>query len=335
MPNRIVMAPMTRCRADAGHVPNAMMAEYYGKRADAGLILSEGVPVSPQGVGYPNVPGLWNEEQVAGWRLVTDAVHAAGGRIFAQLWHVGRVSDPVFLAGELPVAPSAIAVEGHIRLVRPMRPYVTPRALATEEIPGIVEAFGNAAQNAKTAGFDGVELHAANGYLLDQFLQDGTNQRTDRYGGSLENRARLLLDATDAAIAVWGAGRVGVHLAPRSDSHSMRDSNPEATFTYVARALGERRIAFIFTREAQGPGLLGPRLREAFGGVLIANQGLDKASGNRILAAGEADAIGIGIPFIANPDLVTRIARDLPWDPPRTDFFYGGGREGYLDNLSA
>jgi 2,4-dienoyl-CoA reductase-like NADH-dependent reductase (Old Yellow Enzyme family) len=331
LPNRVIMAPMTRCRADIGHVPNALMAEYYKARAEAGLIISEGVPVTPQGVGYPNVPGLWNDAQVAGWRQVTEAVRQAGGRIVAQLWHVGRISDPVYLDGALPVAPSAIAAEGHVNLLKPAKPFVTPRALATEEIPGIVEVFRQGAQNAERAGFDGVEIHAANGYLIDQFLQDGVNKRVDAYGGSIENRARLLLEITDAAISVWGAGRVGVHLAPRCDSHSMGDNDPLATFSYVAKALGQRCVAFIFTREAQGPGLIGPQLKAAFGGVLIANQGLDKESGNRILAAGEADAIGIGIPWIANADLVRRLRENLPLDPPRPEYFYTGGREGYLD----
>jgi 2,4-dienoyl-CoA reductase-like NADH-dependent reductase (Old Yellow Enzyme family) len=329
--NRIIMAPMTRCRADTGHVPNALMAEYYKLRAEAGLIISEGVPVSPQGVGYPNVPGLWNEAQVAGWRLVTQAVHQAGGQIVAQLWHVGRISDPVYLNGELPIAPSAIAAEGHVNLLRPAKPFVTPRALAIEEIPGVVEAFRQGAENAEKAGFDGVEIHAANGYLIDQFLQDGVNHRVDVYGGSIENRARLLLEVTDAAISVWGAGRVGVHLAPRCDAHNMSDSNPLATFSHVAKALGQRRIAFIFTREEQGPGLIGPQLKAAFGGVLVANQGLSKESGSRLLAAGEADAIGIGVPWIANADLVERLRKDIPLNPPRLEYFYTGGREGYLD----
>jgi 2,4-dienoyl-CoA reductase-like NADH-dependent reductase (Old Yellow Enzyme family) len=329
-PNRIIMAPMTRCRANAEHVPTDLMAEYYKARAEAGLIISEGVPVSPQGVGYPNVPGLWSAAQVAGWKRVTEAVHQAGGRIVAQLWHVGRISDPAYLNGETPVAPSAIAAEGHVNLLRPVKPFVTPRALATEEIPGIVEAFRQGAQNAEKAGFDGVEIHAANGYLIDQFLQDGVNKRADAYGGPIENRARLLLEVTDAAISVWGAGRVGVHLAPRCDSHSMSDSNPLATFSYVAKELGLRRIAFIFTREGQGPGLIGPQLKAAFGGVLVANQGLDKESGNRILAAGEADAIGIGVPWMANADLVDRLRNDIPLNPPRPEFFYTGGREGYL-----
>jgi 2,4-dienoyl-CoA reductase-like NADH-dependent reductase (Old Yellow Enzyme family) len=329
LPNRIVMAPMTRCRAEGG-IPNAMMSEYYRLRAEAGLIISEGVPISPQAIGYPHVPGIWTREQIAGWRQVTDAVHQAGGRIFAQLWHVGRVSDPIYLNGERPVAPSAIAAPGNVSLLRPPRAYVTPRVLELSEIADIIEAFRRAAHNAKVAQFDGVEIHAANGYLIDQFLQDGSNQRTDEYGGPIENRARLLLEVTDASISVWGAGRVGVHLAPRCDSHGMGDRSPAATFVHVVQALKQRNVAFIFTREAQGPGALGPQLKRAFGGNVIANQGLDKKTGVRILISGEADAIAFGAPFIANPDLVQRLKNDLPFRAPRPEFFYVGGAEGYL-----
>ncbi|MCX8145786.1 MAG: alkene reductase [Azovibrio sp.] len=331
LPNRIIMAPLTRCRASAGRVPNALMAEYYAQRADAGLILSEATSVCPQGVGYPDTPGIWSEAQVAGWKQVTDAVHARGGRIFLQLWHVGRVSDPCYLDGELPVAPSAIAPSGHVSLVRPQRPYVTPRALATDEIPGIIAAYRQGAENAKQAGFDGVEIHAANGYLLDQFLQDSTNHRTDAYGGSIENRARLLLEVTDAAIAVWGPGRVGVHLAPRCDAHSMGDSNPAATFGYVAEQLGQRHIAFIFAREAQGPGLLGPELKRKFAGVFIANQGLTAETAAAIVASGQADAVAFGVPYIANPDLVERLRQGAAWNEARPELFYGGGAAGYTD----
>ncbi|GHU08199.1 alkene reductase [Betaproteobacteria bacterium] len=330
LPNRIIMAPLTRCRASAGRVPNELIAEYYVQRASAGLILSEGVVVTPKGVGYPDTPGLWDAAQVAGWKRVTDAVHKAGGRIFAQLWHVGRISDPIYLDGDLPVAPSAIAPAGHVNLVRPVKSFVTPRALETAEIPAIVAAFGQGAANARAAGFDGVEIHAANGYLIDQFLQDGTNTRTDAYGGPIENRARLLLEVTDAAIDVWGAGRVGVHLAPRSDSHTMSDSNPAATFGYVARELGKRQIAFIFAREVQGPGLLGPELKKAFGGVFIANQGLTGATAQQVLDT-YADAAAFGVPFIANPDLVARLKQNAPLNEPRFDLFYGGGAEGYTD----
>lgn len=331
LPNRIIMAPLTRCRASAGRVPNALMAEYYAQRADAGLILSEATSVCPQGVGYPDTPGIWSEAQVAGWKQVTDAVHARGGRIFLQLWHVGRVSDPCYLDGELPVAPSAIAPSGHVSLVRPQRPYVTPRALAIDEIPGIIAAYRQGAENAKQAGFDGVEIHAANGYLLDQFLQDSTNHRTDAYGGSIENRARLLLEVTDAAIAVWGPGRVGVHLAPRCDAHSMGDSNPAATFGYVAEQLGQRHIAFIFAREAQGPGLLGPELKRKFAGVFIANQGLTAETAAAIVASGQADAVAFGVPYIANPDLVERLRQGAAWNEARPELFYGGGAAGYTD----
>ncbi|MCK5189715.1 MAG: alkene reductase, partial [Methylococcales bacterium] len=214
-PNRIVMAPLTRCRASEGRVPNDLMAEYYAQRANAGLILTEATCVSPQGVGYPDTPGIWSDKQIAGWQKVTKAVHTAGGRIFLQLWHVGRISHPDLLNGNLPVSPSAIKPQGQVSLLRPQRDFVTPRALEVDEIPALIESYRKGAENAKRAGFDGVEVHAANGYLLDQFLQDGTNQRTDAYGGSIENRARLILEVTDAVISVWGADRVGVHLAPR------------------------------------------------------------------------------------------------------------------------
>jgi 2,4-dienoyl-CoA reductase-like NADH-dependent reductase (Old Yellow Enzyme family) len=329
--NRIIMAPLTRSRAVDNRVPNALMAEYYVQRASAGLILSEATAVTPQGVGYANTPGIWSDEQVAGWKKVTAAVHAAGGRIFLQLWHVGRISDPVFLDGQLPVAPSAIAPEGHVSLVRPKRAYVTPRALATEEIPGIVAAYRKGAENAKAAGFDGVEVHGANGYLLDQFLQDSTNKRTDAYGGSIENRARLMLEVTDACIEVWGASRVGMHLAPRGDSHSMGDSNPAATFGYVARELGKRGIAFICAREALGPDRLGPQLKQAFGGVYIANEKMTKESAEQVLATGEADAVAFGQLFIANPDLPRRFQLNAPLNPTRPETFYHPTAEGYTD----
>jgi 2,4-dienoyl-CoA reductase-like NADH-dependent reductase (Old Yellow Enzyme family) len=332
LPNRVIMAPLTRSRAVGGdRVPNALMAEYYVQRATAGLILSEATAVTPQGVGYADTPGIWSDEQVAGWKLVTDAVHKAGGRIFLQLWHVGRVSDPVFLDGQLPVAPSAIAPQGYVSLVRPQREYVTPRALETSEIPGIVAAYRKGAENAKAAGFDGVEVHGANGYLLDQFLQDSTNKRIDAYGGSIENRARLMLEVTDACIEVWGASRVGMHLAPRGDSHSMGDSNPAATFGYVARELGKRGIAFICAREAIGDDRLGPQLKQAFGGVYIANEKMTKASAEQLVASGEADAVAFGKLFIANPDLPRRFQLDAPLNAPIPEGFYRPGPEGYID----
>jgi 2,4-dienoyl-CoA reductase-like NADH-dependent reductase (Old Yellow Enzyme family) len=332
LPNRIVMAPLTRSRADGGgRVPNALMAEYYAQRASAGLILSEATSVTPMGVGYADTPGIWSDEQVEGWKQVTDAVHQAGGRIFLQLWHVGRISDPLFLNGDLPVAPSAIKPAGHVSLVRPMKDYETPRALDLEEIPGIVAAYRKGAENAKKAGFDGVEVHGANGYLLDQFLQDSTNLRTDSYGGPIENRARLMLEVLDACIAVWGADRVGMHLAPRRDSHDMGDSTPLETFGYVARELGKRGIAFICAREAVGDDRLGPELKKAFGGVYIANEKLTKESAEQLLAKGEADAVAWGQWFIANPDLPERLKRNAPLNPARPDKFYAPGAEGYTD----
>ncbi|MDX1677407.1 alkene reductase [Arsukibacterium sp.] len=331
LPNRIIMAPLTRCRADEGRVPNQLMAEYYRQRATAGLIISEATSVSPLGVGYPDTPGIWTDAQVAGWQNVTAAVHAAGGRIMLQLWHVGRISDPHYLDGALPVAPSAIAADGHVSLLRPKKAYVTPRPLQTAEIAGVVEAYRLGAENAKKAGFDGVEIHGANGYLLDQFLQDSSNQRTDQYGGSIENRARLMLEATDAVISVWGAGRVGMHLAPRADAHSMGDSQRADTFGYVAQQLGKRKIAFICAREAQADDSLGPKLKQLFGGVYIANEKFDKASANAIIERGDADAVAFGVPYIANPDLVSRFAKDARLNDAKPELFYGGGAAGYTD----
>jgi 2,4-dienoyl-CoA reductase-like NADH-dependent reductase (Old Yellow Enzyme family) len=330
--NRVIMAPLTRSRAVGGaRVPNALMAKYYEQRAGAGLILSEATAVTPQGVGYADTPGLWSDEQVQGWKQVTDAVHQAGGLIFAQLWHVGRISDPSMLNGDAPVAPSAIPAKGHVSLLRPERPYPTPRALDTEELAGVVAAYRKGAENAKKAGFDGVEIHGANGYLLDQFLQDSTNQRSDNYGGSIENRARLMLEVTDAAISVWGANRVGMHLAPRRDAHDMGDSDPAATFGYVARELGKRKIAFICAREAVGEDSLGPLLKKEFGGVYIANEKMDKQTAQQMLDAGSADAIAFGKAFIANPDLPRRLELDAPLNPWKPETFYHSSAEGYTD----
>jgi len=332
LPNRIVMAPLTRARAvGAGRVPNALMAEYYAQRASAGLILSEATSVTPMGVGYADTPGIWSEEQVAGWKKVTEAVHAAGARIVLQLWHVGRISDPVFLDGAAPVAPSAIKPAGTVSLVRPKREYATPRALETEEIAGIVAAYRQGAENAKLAGFDGVEVHGANGYLLDQFLQDSTNRRTDEYGGPIENRARLMLEVLDACIDVWGADRVGMHLAPRRDSHDMGDSTPAETFGYVARELGKRGIAFIFAREAVGEDSLGPLLKKEFGGPYIANEKMSVETAERLLSEGKADAIAFGLWFIANPDLPQRLKQGAALNPLRPEVIYGQTGEGYTD----
>lgn len=331
LPNRIVMSPLTRCRASAGRVPNKMMAEYYVQRASAGIIFSEATSVTPMGVGYPDTPGIWSKEQVEGWKQVTRAVHDAGGRMLLQLWHVGRISHPVYLDGAQPVAPSAVAAQGHVSLLRPKEPFPTPRALALEEIPGIIESYRKGAQNALEAGFDAVELHGANGYLLDQFLQDSTNKRTDAYGGPIENRARLMLEVTDAVISVWGAGRVGMHLAPRGDAHSMGDSNRLATFTYVARELGKRKIAFLCVREHTGEGRIGPELKKAFGGVYIANEAFTQETAEKALAAGEADAVAFGKRFIANPDLPERFRRHAPLNAPQPETFYAKGPQGYTD----
>jgi 2,4-dienoyl-CoA reductase-like NADH-dependent reductase (Old Yellow Enzyme family) len=329
--NRVFMAPLTRCRASAGRVPNELMRDYYVQRASAGLILSEATSVCPQGVGYPDTPGIWSTEQVQGWKLITEAVHTAGGRIFLQLWHVGRISDPSYLDGDLPVAPSAIAARGHVSLLRPKKAFVTPRALETGEIPAIVAAYRKGAENARAAGFDGVELHGANGYLLDQFLQDSTNHRTDEYGGPIENRARLMLEVTDAVISVWGASRVGMHLAPRGDAHDMGDSNPAATFGYVARELGKRRIAFIFTRESAGPNQLGPQMKRQFGGFFVVNEAHTQGSAEEMILSGEADAVAFGKLFIANPDLPKRFALGAPLNTPDPQTFYAQGPTGYTD----
>jgi 2,4-dienoyl-CoA reductase-like NADH-dependent reductase (Old Yellow Enzyme family) len=331
LPNRVLMAPLTRCRASAGRVPNTLMRDYYAQRASAGLIISEATSVSPMGVGYPDTPGIWSPEQLQGWKTITEAVHAAGGRMFLQLWHVGRISDPSYLGGALPVAPSAIAAKGHPSLLRPKRPFVTPRALEASEIPGIVAAYRQGAQNAQAAGFDGVEIHGANGYLLDQFLQDSTNHRTDAYGGPIENRARLMLEVADAAISVWGPGRVAMHLAPRGDSHDMGDSNPAATFGYVARELGKRRIAFLCARESLGPKRLGPELKRIFGGPYVANEAHTRETAEQLLRTGEADAVAFGKLFIANPDLPRRFALNAPLNTPVPETFYAPGPHGYTD----
>ena len=327
--NRIVLAPLTRQRAVDRRIPNALMAEYYRQRASAGLILSEATAVDPMGVGYADTPGIWSPEQVEGWKLITRAVHEAGGIILLQLWHVGRISDPMFLDGKLPVAPSAIAPAGYLSHVR--KPFVTPRALERSEIPGVIAAYRRGAENALAAGFDGVEVHGANGYLLDQFLQDKSNQRTDDYGGSIANRARLMLEVVDAAIAVWGKGRVGLHLAPRGDAHDLGDSDPLATFSHVARECGRRGIAFLCAREHLGPGRIGPQLKAAFGGVYIANEGFTAETATQVVAAGEADAVAFGKDFIANPDLPRRFAEQAPLNPQDRTTFYSSGAKGYTD----
>jgi N-ethylmaleimide reductase len=329
IPNRIVMAPMTRSRAGAGNAPTCLAATYYLQRAGAGLIISEATQVSTQGVGYPGTPGIHSYDQIAGWRNVTDAVHSAGGRIFVQLWHVGRISHPSLQPdGLLPVAPSAIRPAGEAMTPDGMKPFETPRALETGEIPGIVEQFTRAAANARAAGFDGAEIHAANGYLIDQFLRDGTNLRTDQYGGSAENRCRLLLEITTAVAGVFGAGRVGARLSPDGTFNDMHDSDPAGTFGTAVRMLNEIRPAYIHLVEGQYDCL---PLRRAFKGLYIANGGYDFERGTAALASGAADLVAFGVPFIANPDLPDRFARRLPLAAADPKTFYGGDRRGYTD----
>jgi N-ethylmaleimide reductase len=336
--NRLVMSPMTRSRALDGNVPHPLAATYYAQRASAGLIVSEATQVSPQGVGYIRTPGIHSTAQVAGWKAVTEAMHRAGGRIFAQLWHVGRVSHPDFHGGALPVAPSALPVEGEAFTTRGRTKLVTPRALATDEIPGIVAQFRAAAENAKAAGFDGVELHGANGYLLDQFLRDGANRRTDAYGGSLQNRVRFPLEVVDAATAVWGARRVGYKLSPQFSGYSMSDSDPVATFSFIAGELGRRGLLYLHVTEpVAGPSApaetkrVTPILRKIFDGTVIVNGGYDAQSGNAAIARGEADLVAFGVPFLANPDLPARYRSRAALNAPDQATFYAGEEKGYID----
>ena len=306
--NRVVMAPLTRSRATIDRVPTPMMAEYYAQRASAGLIISEATVISEAANGYLQTPGLFTDAQVQGWKLVTQAVHEQQGLIVAQLWHVGRVSHPDLLNGDTPVSASAVQQAGYVSLLRPKREYVVPRPLEIAEIKSIVEQYKQSAIKAKEAGFDGVELHAANGYLIDQFLQSKTNLREDEYGGSVENRARLLLEVVDALIEVWGAGRVGVHLAPRGDEHDMGDHDPRETFGYALEQFGQRKIAFFFTREYLADDSISDYLKQRSNGVpYIANMRLSREDAVDLLASGKADAVSFGKAYIANPDLFERL----------------------------
>lgn len=334
--NRMVMAPMTRNRAGPGNVPQEMNAEYYAQRASAGLIITEATQVSPQGVGYPNTPGIHSEEQVAGWRRVTRVVHERGGRIFLQLWHVGRISHPTLQPdGALPVAPSAVKPDGEVYTYEGPKPFVTPRALATAEIAGVIEQFRDGARWALEAGFDGVELHGANGYLIDQFLRDGTNLRDDAYGGSLEKRVRFLLEVTEAVVGVWGGERVGVRLSPLSSFNSMSDSNPLQTFSYAAERLSEYGLAYLhvveFPSDDPGQTLDFNAVRRAFQGTYIANGGYDYERATRAVRSGHADLVSFGRLFLANPDLPKRFASHRPLNTPDPGSFYGGDRRGYVD----
>jgi N-ethylmaleimide reductase len=337
LPNRIVMAPLTRMRAP-DNIPTDLMVTYYGQRASAGLIIAEATQISTQGVGYPATPGIHNELQVAGWKKITEAVHEKGGHIFLQLWHVGRISHPDFHNGELPVAPSAIAPKGDAVTPHGMQPFVTPRALETDEIKGIVEDYRQAAINAMAAGFDGVEIHSANGYLLDEFLRDGTNKRTDRYGGTFENRARFLLEVTEAVATVWGADRVGIRLSPSGTFNDMTDSDPKTFFVYLLGQLNRFGLAYLHIVDAlesdirHGANVINLEvLRKAYNGTLIVCGGYDQARAEEAIAEGKADAVAFGQLYIANPDLVERFNLNAPLNEPDAATFYGGNEKGYTD----
>lgn len=335
--NRIVMAPLTRMRAPE-NIPTEMMVTYYDQRASAGLIITEASPISSQGVGYPAIPYIYNDAHVEGWKKITQAVHAKNGHIFLQLWHVGRISHPDYHNGDLPVAPSAIKPKGKGVTTTGMQDFVTPRALETAEIAGIIEDYKNAAKHALAAGFDGVEIHGANGYLLDQFLRDGTNQRTDNYGGSLENRARFLLEVTQAVVDVWGVDKVGIRLSPSGTFNDMTDSAPETIFVHVLEQLNKFGLAYLHVVDAlEGDIRHGANvikldiLRKAYQGTLIVCGGYDKAKAEQAIEQGLVDAVAFGQLYIANPDLVERFKEDAPLNKPDVNTFYGGNEKGYID----
>ncbi len=336
--NRFVMAPLTRGRADSDGTPNALMVDYYVQRASAGLIVTEATAVSPQGFGWLGAPRIYDRSHVTGWGKITEAVHAAGGRMFLQLWHMGRVSHPDFLNGELPVGPSAIRAQGDTHTPQGKKDYVTPRALELSEIAEVIREYAYGARLAREAGFDGVEIHGANGYLIDQFLRDRSNQRTDGYGGSVGNRARFLLQVTEAVANAWSAERVGVRLSPTGQYNDMRDSDPTATFGYAAQELDKFGLAYLHVMEAlpghwahtPGP-RVSPHMRSAFKGPFIVNGGYDAASANEALEEGTADLVAFGVPFLANPDFVERVRRGRPLNPPDMATFYSPGAKGYTD----
>ena len=336
--NRMVMAPMTRNRAGEGDAPTPLTATYYEQRSSAGLLVTEGSQVAPEGMGYPNTPGIYSDLQVEGWKRVTEAVHGRDGRIFLQLWHVGRVSDPTLQpGGALPVAPSAIPIQGSFRGRGGTWPYATPRALGLAEIPRVIQQFTEGARRAKEAGFDGVEIHGANGYLIDQFLRDGTNRREDIYGGSVENRARFLVEVTEAVAGVFGADRVGVRLSPTNGYNDMSDSDPLATFGHAAGALSPLGLAYL---HVVAPGAWDPStpehviartIRERFSGPLMLNGGFDRETGDRVIAEGLTDLVSFGTLFLANPDLPERFAAGASLNSPDRATFYGGAEKGYID----
>lgn len=340
LPNRIVMAPLTRNRALAdGDVPHALNAEYYAQRASAGLIISEASQISPEGKGYAWTPGIYSDSQVAGWKQVTDAVHEKGGRIFIQLWHVGRISHTSLQPdNQAPVAPSAVAAESQTFDGNSFVPTSTPRALETSEMARIVDDYRKAAINAREAGFDGIELHAANGYLLDQFLRDGSNKRTDDYGGSVENRTRLVVEVLEALTEVWPAGRIGIRLSPFSHANGVDDSDPMGTFSHVISKVSEFGLAYLHLVEGEtgGPrelpeGASIATLRSLFKGAYMANNGYDHDLADKAVTSGEVDLVAFGRPFIANPDLVERLAEKSELNELDPDTLYGGAAKGYTD----
>ena len=334
--NRMVMAPLTRNRAGEGGVPQDLNVTYYAQRATAGLIITEATPISAMAHGYPALPGIYTDAQIAGWKKVVDAVHAKDGKIVLQLWHVGRISHPSLLPNDaLPVAPSAIKPAGKAFTYKGLVDYVEPRALDASELPAIVQDYVHATKCALTAGFDGVEIHAANGYLLDQFLRDGSNKRTDNYGGSFENRARLLMQVTQAVINVAGADKVGIRLSPANPFNDMHDSNPQLLFNYVAENLNQFNLAYLHVVEggmaADVPDFDFVQMRKLFKGSYMANLSYDKARGNAAIASGYADCVAFGVPFLANPDLVERYKTDAPLNAADSKSFYGGAEKGYTD----
>jgi len=336
LPNRILMAPLTRCRAEQGHVPGPLMAEHYAQRASAGLIIAEATMAMEGNSAFWMEPGIYNDAQVAGWRTVTNAVHAKGGRIFLQIWHGGRACHPLLNDGQQPVAPSPIAITGdEVHTPQGKQPYVTPRELEDHEIPAIITGFQQAATNAKAAGFDGVEVHGANGYLLDEFLRDGANHRSGPYGGPLENRARLLLEVTEAVCGVWGSDRVGLRISPLNSYNSMKDSDPVGLTAWLARKLSGTGLAYLhvmrsdFLGQQQGD-VITPA-RENFDGVLVANMGYSADEAETAIKAGQVDAVAFGVPFLANPDLPERFRRRAALNDPNPATFYSPGAAGYTD----
>jgi N-ethylmaleimide reductase len=337
-PNRIVMAPLTRGRATRGHVPTPLMGEYYSQRASAGLIISEATGISQQGLGWPSAPGLWSEDQAMAWRQIVRAVHDAGGRIVAQLWHMGRLVHPDFLGGAQPVSASATTAPGQARTYEGSKPYAQSRALELHEIRGIIDDDRRAAVHAMNAGFDGVQLHAANGYLVDQFLRNGTNRRADSYGGSVENRLRFLIEATEALISVAGADRTAVRLSPNDDPQGCGDSDSQSLFGKAAEALNGLNLAFLEMRASRPESTfrpatrqLVPVIRRAFKGVLILNSDYSFDDASQALRLGDADAIAFGRSFLANPDLPVRFARRAALNAPNANSFYTPGPVGYTD----